>query len=102
MKRQGKLDEQEGHCDKLAQRLSHAHTPFVTGSGGGTLFALPLSWVDQQHFRIFSAGADFDAVAKAGLLARTNALMNLPSTSGAIASTSMPWPVRKARASSIW
>src|SRR5689334_25230722 len=36
MKRQDKLDEREGSCDKLAQRLSHAPTPFVTGSGGGS------------------------------------------------------------------
>ena len=36
-----------------------------------------------------------------GFLARMNALANLPSTWGAIASTSMPFAVRKCRASSI-
>ena len=37
----------------------------------------------------------------AGFVARMNALMNLPSTCGAIASTSMPCPVRNVRASSM-
>jgi len=36
-----------------------------------------------------------------GFTARMNALMNFPSTSGAMASTSMPLPVRNSRASSI-
>src|ERR1035441_6043727 len=36
-----------------------------------------------------------------GFVARIKALMNLPSTSGAIASTSMPASTRKCRASSI-
>lgn len=36
-----------------------------------------------------------------GLVARINALMNLPSTSGAIASTSMPCPDKNIRASSM-
>ena len=36
----------------------------------------------------------------AGFVARMKALMNLPSTCGAIASTSMPLPARNARASS--
>src|ERR1041385_2202726 len=35
-----------------------------------------------------------------GLVARMNALMNLPSTSWLMASTSMSWPARKERASS--
>ena len=37
----------------------------------------------------------------AGFVARINALMNFPSTCGAIASTSTPCPARKALASSI-
>ena len=36
-----------------------------------------------------------------GLTARTNALINLPSTCGAMASTSMFWSARNCRASSI-
>ena len=37
----------------------------------------------------------------AGFVARMKALMNLPSTCGAIASTSTPCPLRKVRASSM-
>src|SRR2546422_6062842 len=36
-----------------------------------------------------------------GFDARTKALMNFPSTSDAMASTSIPWPLRNARASSM-
>jgi hypothetical protein len=38
--------------------------------------------------------------AEAGFVARTKALMNFPSTCGAMASTSMPFSVRNSRASS--
>jgi hypothetical protein len=41
------------------------------------------------------------ALVPPGFTARMNALRNLPSTSGAMASTSMPWPPRKVRASSM-
>jgi len=46
------------------------------------------------------AGPPRSCACPPGLVARTNALMNLPSTCGASASTSMPLPVRNSRASS--
>lgn len=45
-------------------------------------------------------GAQAGREAAAGLVARMNPLKNRPSTSGAIVSTSKPWPERNSLASS--
>ena len=54
-----------------------------------------------ERFSVQSRRAAQHCAAAAGFMARMNALMNLPSTCGAIASTSMPCPLRNARASSM-
>ena len=50
--------------------------------------------------RIMSAAHGEQVLLSAGFTARMNALMNLPSTAGAMESTSIPFPVKNSRASS--
>ena len=71
--------------EKLAQELSATHKIRAE------VFAADLA---QQ------VGPQQDSFCR-GFTARTNALMNLPSTCGAIASTSTFWPERNSRASSM-
>ena len=82
--------------------------PQVVNQGLGDDAARGITGAEKQHVvgRPATSVPYADPVSSthglvADFVARTNALMNLPSTSGAIASTSRPSPERNCRASSM-
>src|ERR1043166_1214208 len=79
-----------------------AAAPFAAPEPSGHLAARGIAGAKNQDalfVRDHLQHAGPQQAACAGFTARTNALMNLPSTDGAIASTSIPLPARNSRAS---
>src|SRR5579862_1155146 len=98
------------HGNRLGADDARLRPGALDGEGGsgvvteqplGHLAAGRVSRAEDQDARRGDHAQHPGAQHDAGFDARMNALMNLPSTCGAIASTSMPCPERKARASSM-
>src|SRR6266536_6062382 len=81
----------------LAERASISRITLIKVERGDS--GVSLGIYATVLFSLGMAGCLAD-LADAGFTARMNALMNLPSTAGAMESTSIPFPVRNSRASS--
>src|SRR6266700_4403109 len=106
-KKMGRRRETHGTCTDHRHRLAHSSTPSrrqrlplrPSVHGAAPQTKLPTSAVSQStpaapsvFPQLWHDGAQQEALAALGLTARMKALMNLPSTSLAIASTSIPLP----------